>query len=214
MKTIAIKGEKRDNLGKAASKALRKEGKVPCVIYGGDENIHFSVYEADFQNLVYTPNSYLVRLDVDGDRHMAILQDMQFHPVSEAIRHADFLEIFADKPITTKVPINIVGNSPGVIAGGKLQVKIQKLAVRGMYQDLPDSIDVDINDLELGKSVRVREVNVENLEKLDTPENSVISCVVTRAAKSAAGEEELEEGVEGEEVAEGAEGAEAPAAEE
>lgn len=201
MKTIAIKGEKREGLGKSSTKQIRKEGKVPCVIYGGENNVNFSVYEADFANLVYTPNSYLVRLDIDGDRRMAILQDMQFHPVSEAIRHADFKEIFADKPITTKVPIKIEGKSPGVMAGGTVRVKIGKLAVRGMYNDLPDFIVVNIDDLQLGKSIRVKEINVPNLELLDTPENTVISCLVTRASKSAA-ELEEEEAAEGEESTE------------
>jgi len=201
MKTIAIKGEKREGLGKSATKQLRKDGKVPCVIYGGSENVNFSVYEADFANLVYTPNSYLVRLEIEGNRKMAILQDMQFHPVSEAIRHADFMEVSADKPITTTVPVKLVGNSPGVMAGGNIQLKINKLAVRGMYNNLPDEIVVDINSLELGKSIRVREISVENLELLDTPENSVVSCKVTRAAKSL--EDEELEGEEGEEGAEG-----------
>jgi large subunit ribosomal protein L25 len=201
MKTIALKGEKREGLGKAATKQIRRDGKVPCVIYGGNENINFSVYEADFSNLVYTPNSYLVRLDIEGNQRMAILQDMQFHPVSEAIRHADFLEVSADKPITTTVPIKIVGSSPGVIAGGKVHIKIGKLAVRGMHSDLPDSIVVDINKLELGKSIRVTDMNVKNIELLDPAENSVVSCLVTRAAVLE--EEEEVEGEEGEGEGEG-----------
>lgn len=202
MKTIAIKGEIRSGLGKAATKALRKEGKVPCVIYGGDSNVNFSVYEADFSNLVYTPNSYLVRLDIEGNRKMAILQDMQFHPVSEAIKHADFYEISADKAITTKVPVRLKGDSPGVIAGGSLRLKISKLTVRGMYNDLPDFIEVDISNLELGKSIRVKEIVAPNLEMIDTAENSVISCLATRASRSADGlDEEGEEGEAAEEAA-------------
>jgi large subunit ribosomal protein L25 len=200
MKTIAIKGEKREGLGKAATKQIRNQGKVPCVIYGGAENINFSVYEADFSNLVYTPNSYLVRLDIEGNQRMAILQDMQFHPVSEAIRHADFLEVSADKAITTTVPVALEGSSPGVIAGGNVQVKISKLAVRAMYKDLPDSIVVNIDNLVLGKSVKVSEITLPNVELLDPAENSVVSCLVTRAAKT---DDELEgedgEGEEGEE---------------
>lgn len=203
MKTIAIKGDSRANLGKSANKAVRKNGQVPCVVYGsGMDNINFTVYEADFQHLVYTPNTYLVRLDIDGNQMMAKLHDIQFHPVSEAILHADFYALDLDNPVELPLPIRVVGNSPGVRAGGKLQIKIRKLRVRGLIQDLPDDIEVNIDALEIGKSVRVRELSVPNVELLDTPENSVVSVVVTRAARSAAdaaGDEadtETEEGTE------------------
>lgn len=194
MKTIALKGEPRTDLGKSATKAVRAAGQVPCVLYGSGENKHFSIYESDFKNLVYTPNTYLVRLDVDGKQVIAKLQDMQFHPVSEAILHADFYELDLSKPVSIKVPINVVGVAPGVLAGGKLQVKMRKLLVRGLVTDLPESIDVSIDALEIGKSARVRDLSVPNVELLDTPENSVVSVVVTRAARSAAmGEDGLEE---------------------
>lgn len=207
MKTIAIKGELRENLGKSATKAVRAKGMVPCVLYGTDENLHFSVYESDFSNLVYTPNTYLVRLDVNGNQFIAKLQDIQFHPVSEAIIHADFLTLDLDKPVSLHLPIRVVGNSPGVRGGGKLQVKIRKLATRGLIQDLPEDIEVSIDKLQIGKSVRVRDLKVPNVELLDTPENSVVSVVMTRAAISAASgisedEEEGAEGAEGEAPAE------------
>jgi large subunit ribosomal protein L25 len=194
MKTIALKGESRTALGKAANKKIRAKGMTPCVMYGGgSENTHFSVYEADFKNLVYTPNTYLVRVDVDGVQKIAKLQDIQYHPVSEAILHADFLELDLSQPITLQIPINVVGNSIGVRAGGKLQIKMRKLLVNGLVQDLPDAIDVNIDKLAIGKSVRVRDIKVEGFTLLDTPENSVVSVVVTRASKSAASEEEGEE---------------------
>ncbi|SRR6056300_759211 len=203
MKTIAIKGDSRTSVGKSANKAVRKNGQVPCVVYGsGTENINFTVYEADFQHLVYTPNTYLVRLDIDGNQMMAKLHDIQFHPVSEAILHADFYALDLDNPVELALPIRVLGNSPGVRAGGKLQVKIRKLRVRGLIQDLPDDIEVNIDALEIGKSVRVRELSVPNVELLDTPENSVVSVVVTRAARSAAdaagaeADAETEEGTE------------------
>lgn len=203
MKTIAIKGDSRTDLGKSANKAVRKNGQVPCVVYGsGMDNINFTVYEADFQHLVYTPNTYLVRLDIDGNQMMAKLHDIQFHPVSEAILHADFYALDLDNPVELALPIRVVGNSPGVRAGGKLQIKIRKLRVRGLIQDLPDDIEVNIDALEIGKSVRVRQLSVPNVELLDTPENSVVSVVVTRAARSAASaggdeaEAETEEGTE------------------
>lgn len=209
MKTIALKGDLREGLGKSATKAVRAEGMVPCVLYGSGENVHFTIYEADFKNLVYTPNTYLVRLDVNGNQVIAKLHDIQFHPVSEAILHADFYELDLNNPVTLKLPIKVVGNSPGVRAGGKLQVKIRKLLVKGLIQDLPDFIEVNIDSLQIGKSVRVKNLSVPNVELLDTPENSVVSVVVTRAARSAASgmsEEESEDA--GSEEAAGDEAAE------
>lgn len=185
MKVIALKGDLRDSLGKSNSKHLRKEGKVPCVVYGTNGNSHFSVYQADFKNLVYTPNTYLVQLSLGEDKKLAKIQDLQFHPVSEDIIHADFYEVDIDKPLKIAVPVKIVGNSPGVRMGGQLQLKIKKLMVVGMVQDLPQYIEVRIDGLELGKSIKVKDISVDNLELLDSPANSIVSCVVTRAARSA-----------------------------
>lgn len=201
MKVIALKGAVRDGLGKSANKQLRKEGKVPCVIYGKGENVHFAVYQADFKNLVYTPNTYLVQLNVDGATKLAKVQELQFHPTSEDIIHADFYEISADSPVSIPVPVNIVGNSPGVRAGGKLQLKIKKLNVSALIADLPEFIEVNIDGLEIGKSIKVGEISVNNLTLLDSENNSIVSCIVTRAARSAAGaggsvDEEDEEGAE------------------
>ena len=215
MKTIALKGELRDGLGKSATKQVRAKGMTPCVLYGTGDNVHFSVYEADFKNLVYTPNTYLVKLDTGSGQFIAKLQDLQFHPVSESILHADFYALDLSKPITIQIPINVVGNSVGVRAGGKLQIKIKKLTLFGLVQDMPDSIDVKIDDLDIGKSVRVRDLSVPKVELLDTPENSVVSVVVTRVAQLEESEldEEGLEGVEGAEGAEGEEGAEGAAEE-
>jgi len=186
MKTIALKGDLRTDLGKRATKAYRAEGKVPCVMYGQGENINFTVYESDFQHLVYTPNSYLVRLDIEGRLFLAKVQELQFHPVSEAIIHADFYHINVDEKVKVEMPIRITGNSPGVREGGKLNVKMRKLSVLGYIKDLPDFIEVNVDSLELGKNVRVREIEMGALTALDTPENSVVSVNVTRASKSLA----------------------------
>lgn len=194
MKVIALKGDVRDGLGKSATKKVRKEGKVPCVIYGKNENLNFSVYQADFKHLVYTPNTFLVQVSVGGNVKLAKVQELQFHPVSEDIIHADFYEVDDKSPLSISVPVKIVGNSPGVIAGGKLQLKIKKLNVSGLIADLPEFIEVDINDLEIGKSVKVKDIQVDKLQLLDSENNSIVSCVVTRAARSAAdGEGEGEE---------------------
>ena len=193
MKVIALKGDVRDGLGKSATKKVRKEGKVPCVIYGKNENVNFSVYQADFKHLVYTPNTYLVQVSVGGNAKLAKVQELQFHPVSEDIIHADFYEVDDKSPLSISVPVKIVGNSPGVMAGGKLQLKIKKLSVAGLIADLPEFIEVNIDELEIGKSVKVKDIQVENLQLLDSENNSIVSCVVTRAARSAADGESEEE---------------------
>lgn len=199
MKVIALKGDVRDGLGKSATKKVRKEGKVPCVIYGKNENLNFSVYQADFKHLVYTPNTFLVQVSVGGNVKLAKVQELQFHPVSEDIIHADFYEVDDKSPLSISVPVKIVGNSPGVIAGGKLQLKIKKLSVSGLIADLPEFIEVDINDLEIGKSVKVKDIQVDKLQLLDSENNSIVSCVVTRAARSAADGETEEEDATSEE---------------
>lgn len=209
MKVIALKGDVRNETGKKLTKQLRKEGKVPCVVYGADDNQHFSVYQADFKNLVYTPNTYLVKLNLGDSSRLAKVQELQFHPVSEDILHADFYEIDVNKPLKIHVPVKLTGNSPGVREGGQLQLKIKKLLVSGLVNDLPEFIEVGIDELEIGKSVKVKDISVENLDLLDSDNNSIVSCVVTRAAKSAMGgadaadEEGAEEGEEGESTEEG-----------
>lgn len=198
MKVIALKGDPREGLGKSATKKVRSEGKVPCVIYGKGENHHFSVYQADFKNLIYTPNTYLVQVTVGDMVKLAKVQELQYHPVSEDIIHADFYEVDADNPISIALPVKVVGSSPGVIGGGKLQVKIKKLMVSGLVSDLPEFIEVSLDTLEIGKSVKVGEISVDKLTLLDSPNNSIVSCIVTRAAKSAGleGEEATEEAAE------------------
>lgn len=210
MKVIALKGEERNGVGKSNTKQLRKEGKVPCVVYGGKDNKHFAVYQADFKDLVYSPNSHLVSLNIGKEQKLVKVQDIQFHPVSEDIIHADFYEIDVKSPIDIRVPVQIEGSSPGVRAGGKLQLKIKKLNVSALVTDLPESIVVNIEELEIGKSVRVRDITVPGLTLLDSEANSIVSCVVTRAAQSEGLDEEGldEEGEEGE-ATEGA--ADAPA---
>lgn len=188
MKTIVLKGDVRKDSGKAATRALRNDGKVPCVVYGKSGNEHFSVYEYDFKNLVYTPNTYLVQLNLDNGKKLAKLQDLQFHPVSEAIIHADFLEVSVNEPLKIGIPVRINGNAPGVRAGGRLLIKIKKLNVKGLIKDLPDYIDINVDTLEIGQNVKVGDLNIEGVELLDTRANSIVSCTATRASLSAATE--------------------------
>jgi len=189
MKTILLKGEMRSEVGSRTAKELRNAGQVPCNLYGAGENVHFAVYQADFKNLVYTENVYKVRLELGEKTYEATLQDLQFHPVSEAILHADFLAISADKPVTVEIPVRIVGNSPGVRAGGKLVKKINRLRVRGMISNLPDYIDVSISTLEIGQSTKVGHLEVNGFDLLDAPANAIATVKTTRALMQAAAEE-------------------------
>ncbi len=189
MKTIVLKGDARNDTGKKATKALRIEGKVPCVVYGKNGNTHFGVYEYDFKNLVYTPNTYLVQLNLPGAQLLAKLQAIQFHPVSEAIIHVDFMEVSLDVPLTIAIPVSVSGTAPGVRSGGRLVVKIKKLTVKGMIKDIPDSIEIKVDNLEIGQNVRVGDIDVKGLELLDTKANSVVSVMATRASISAATED-------------------------
>ncbi|MCX6186871.1 MAG: 50S ribosomal protein L25/general stress protein Ctc [Bacteroidetes bacterium] len=186
MKTIAMFGNKREGLGKALTKTVRNEGKVPCVLYGAKNHIHFSIYREDFKMLVYTPNTYRVQLDIDGTIYKAILQDMQFHPVNDTIVHADFFEIDETQNVEIDIPVKFVGNSIGVRQGGKMVVKSQKLRVRALPKNLPDSIDVNIETLEIGKSIKVADITVENMILLDSPNNPIVTVKTTRAAAEAA----------------------------
>ena len=189
MKSIAMFGYLRDGVGKSSTKSLRNEGKVPCVLYGVKENVNFSMYAEDFKNLVYTPNTYKVQLDIDGNIYKAVLKDIQYHPVNDSILHADFLGINDDTPVEVKVPIKIVGNSVGVRAGGKLIVKVQKLRVKTLPSKLPDFVEVNIDTLEIGKSIRVGELPSQEYAILDSPNNPIVTVKTTRALQSAAAAE-------------------------
>ncbi len=188
MKTLAMFGYLRDGVGKSSTKSLRNEGKVPCVLYGGNENVNFSMYSEDFKNLVYTPNTYKVQLDIDGKIYKAVLKDIQYHPVNDSILHADFLAISEDKAVEMRVPVKFVGNSVGVRAGGKLVVKSQKLRIKTIPSKLPDFIEINIENLEIGKSIKVADLVAGDYIVLDSPNNPIVTVKTTRAAQSAAAE--------------------------
>ena len=206
METIEIIGYKRANLGKKNSKKLREEGNVPCVVYGGDEQLHFHSPMILFRDLIYTPGANFVKLNIEGIEKDAILQDIQFHPVSEVILHADFLELQENKKIKMDIPVKIIGDSPGVQQGGKILIRIRKLSLMAYPKNMPSFVEVDISELQLGKSVQVEELLSDQYDILNSPLVSVVSVNVPRVKIEV--EEEEEEGVEGEEGAEGAEGAE------
>ena len=183
MKSLTIKGSKRESVGKAATKALRNAGRVPCVLYGGGEPLHFSADERAFKNLVYTPETHTVVIELeDGSKHEAIMQDIQFHPVSDKILHVDFYRLFQDKEITVLVPVKTEGVAPGIIKGGALSLTMKKLKVRALPANLPDAVVVDINKLDIGDKVYVSELRNDKY-KLMHPDNVVVVQVkMSRAA--------------------------------
>lgn len=183
MKSITIKGSKRESVGKLASKALRNADKVPCVLYGSEKPLHFSANELDFSKLVYTPNAHTVVIDLDeGKKINAILQDIQFHPVSDKILHVDFYQVFDDKPVTMEIPVIFEGSAPGVlISGGVLSINKRKLKVRAVPSSLPDFITADISGLELGNKLLIEELKSDNYTILH-PDNTVICKVRTSRA--------------------------------
>jgi large subunit ribosomal protein L25 len=218
MKSITINGSQRESVGKSATKALRNAGKVPCVVYGGDEPFHFSADELAFQNLVYTPDVHTVVIALeDGTKVNAILQDIQFHPVTDRILHIDFYQIFDDKEVMLEIPVRVVGNSKGVRNGGVLRIVTRKLRIKAIPANLPDFIEVDITEMKIGHKKYITSVMSDDYHILH-PDNTVICQVRTSRTAIVDEVEEDEEGLEGEEGAEGAEGAaeggaEAPAAE-
>ena len=193
MKTVEIIGYQRANLGKTESKRLRGESFVPCVMYGGKEQIHFSSPMILFRDLVYTPEACFVELNIEGDIKKAILQDIQFHPVSEVILHADFLELFDEKMVKMSIPIRTVGVATGVQTGGKLVMKMPKINISALPANMPDFIEVDISALELGKTFKVGQLQAKNYDILTSPLVSICSIEVPRAMRGkGVGEEENE----------------------
>jgi large subunit ribosomal protein L25 len=188
MKSIEIIGYKRANLGKKDSKALREDAQVPCVLYGGPEQIHFSVPAFQFRELVYTPEANMVDLNIDGTIRKVILQDIQFHPVNDMILHADFLELDEAKPVRMEIPIRTEGASIGVAKGGKLTVIMRKLKVLALPANMPDFVSVNIADLDLGRSIKVSAIPASGYAILNPKSNPVVSIVVPRALKSAKGQ--------------------------
>ena len=201
MKSITINGSQRESVGKVATKALRNAGMVPCVVYGGDKPVHFSAPELAFKNLVYTPDVHTVVIALeDGTSVNAILQDIQFHPVTDRILHMDFYQIFDDKEVMMEIPVRVVGSSRGVKNGGTLRVVTRKLRVKAVPANLPDFIEADITEMKIGAKMYITEVQDEKFSILHS-DNTVI-CQV-RTSRTAVEDEVEEEGEEGEEGAEG-----------
>jgi large subunit ribosomal protein L25 len=199
MKLLEIKCSQREGRGKKDSKKIRKQGNIPCVLYGGGQNIHFQAFENDFRHLVYTPNVYLLKLDISGKVYDAVLQDIQFHPVTDKVLHMDFFQVFKDKPVSIDIPVQLNGVPEGVKQGGKLALETRRLRARGLPDLLPDILEIDVTGIGLGKSIKVGELDFKDIELLDYPNLVIASVKLTRAARGLTeGEEEAGETAEGE----------------
>jgi large subunit ribosomal protein L25 len=185
MKTVNLSGSLRANVGKTNAAALRVKGMVPCVIYGAGEQIHFSADERHFKDIIFTPQTSIVSVDVDGKKYNTVLQEAQYHKLTDKLIHADFLQISEDKPVTVQLPVKTVGQSEGVKAGGKLTVKMRKLKVRGLISKLPENIELDITPLVIGKSITAGDIKIDGITLLHPKNISVVSVDTTRAATTA-----------------------------
>ncbi|MCQ2193278.1 MAG: 50S ribosomal protein L25/general stress protein Ctc [Paludibacteraceae bacterium] len=186
MKSFALNGTLRKELGKKATKAVRANGNIPCILYGNGKTIAtFEVTSNDVRKLVYTPEIFVVELTIDGKSYKAVMQELQFHPVKDTILHIDFLEVTDSKPVVVKVPVVSVGHAEGVKAGGKLIQNVRRLKVKALYTNIPETLQINVETLGLNKSIQVKDLSFDNLELLDNPQNVVITVKPTRAAAAA-----------------------------
>lgn len=188
MQTITISGKARPNVGKVATKADRAAGNIPCVMYAGNEVVHFTSTISELRGILYTPKFFKAIINIDGTTHEALLKDVQAHPITEEIRHIDFHKLTPGVKVIVEIPIRVIGSSPGVKEGGKLLVKVRKVKVKSTPENLKDVIDVDISGLKLGQSFKVRDIKEDGFEILNSPAIPLVSVEITRALKSAATE--------------------------
>lgn len=184
MKTVSLSGSLRANVGKTDAAALRSKGMVPCVLYGNGQQVHFYADERHFKDILYTPDTKLVQLQIDSNAYQTIVQESQFHRITDRLMHVDFLMVDTQKPVTLMLPVKTHGQSEGVKAGGKLNIKMRKLKVRGLISKMPDAIELNVESLQIGKSISAGEIVLEGLQILHPSNISVVSVQVTRAAVS------------------------------
>lgn len=201
MKTVSLSGSLRGSVGKKDAKLQRRAGKIPCVLYGGKEQIHFVADEKSFSKILFTPEVNIIKITIDGKEYDTIYQEIQFHPVTDKLLHVDFLQLSPDKPVTIAIPVKSEGVSPGVLKGGRLEKKLRKVKIKALAKDLPEFIMINISSMEIGDSVKVGDLKIDNVTFLDASNNVVIAVRTARQV--------IEEVVPGAEAAaEGAEGAE------
>lgn len=188
MKSVSISGSLRENVGKRDAKAQRAKGMIPCVIYGGQQQYQFVVDQRQFKDLIYTPEVKYAVLDLDGKKFNAILQDAQFHAITDNLLHVDFLEVVENKPITIDIPVKVSGTSPGVLRGGKMAKKVRKLKVRGLLEHIPEYINLSIDGMEINDNLRVSDVKIDNIAVVDNPSKVLISILTSRNVDDSATE--------------------------
>jgi large subunit ribosomal protein L25 len=181
MKTVSLSGSLRGNVGKKDAKMHRREFNVPCVMYGGKEQVHFVAEEKVLAKIMHSPVAYIYELSIGGKEYKTIVQDVQYHPVTDRMLHVDFMEIIPEKPVTIGIPIKVSGVAPGVLRGGKLVKKMRKLVVKALVQHLPDEIIVSIDGLEIGASIKVSDMQLENVTFLDAPSSVILAVRSARA---------------------------------
>ena len=193
MKSVSISGSLRENVGKKDAKAQRNKGMIPCVIYGGKDQKMFVVDERQFKDLIYTPEVKYAEVNIDGDVRKAIIQETQFHAITDRLLHVDFLEVVDGKPITIDLPLKVTGTSPGVLKGGQLKKRVRKLKVRGLLENVPEEITADISNLDINDMTKVSDIHIKNLDIVDNPNKVILQVVPTRGSAAAATEETEEE---------------------
>ncbi len=205
-----MSGSLRENVGKKDAKAQRRAGNVICVMYGGEEQISFTLPSKKFDKIIFTPEVFLIDLEIGDNKYVTLLKDVQYHPVSDKVLHADFLQVLEKKPITVSMPVILEGIPIGVMNGGRLVNKMRKLTLKGLFNNIPENIVLDISQLKIGMGIQVKEVELENITFLDNSSNVIVNVKTARGVDD---EDEDEDGEEGAEGAEGAEGETSEAAE-
>ena len=185
MKSIQINGTARNSFGKKFAKAARREGQVPCIVYGGGEEVAFTIDVKELKQLIYTPNSYIIELNIDGKIEKAVMREVQYHPVREQILHVDFYRVQDGKPVAVNVPVRLTGNAEGVKVGGKLALSARKLTVKGLVEFIPDEIVIDVTPLQVGQTIFVGDIQRENLTFVTPATTAVCAVRVTRASRDA-----------------------------
>lgn len=190
MKTVSMSGSLRESVGKKDAKLQRSEGRIPCVLYGGKDQIKFVADEKSFHEIIFSPDSYFIKMTVDGKTYDCVLKDIQYHPVSDTILHADFIEFSMDHPLTMSVPVRFTGNAPGVIKGGQLVKKFRKLNVRALPADMPEAVTIDIGNLDIEQKITIREIAQEKFKILENPDRYIVAIRATRASATPDGKGE------------------------
>jgi len=180
MKSVSMSGLPRVNVGKKDAKAQRKQGFIPCVMYGGEKQLQFIVPEQQFKDVIYTPEVKYVELELEGNNHITVIQDTQWHPITDKLLHVDFLEVDEKRQVTMGIPVQVVGTSPGVLRGGKLVKKYRKLKVKGLLQNLPEKIEIDITPLDINDAIKVSDIQLDNIIIVENPGTIIVSVASTR----------------------------------